>query len=355
MKKPFVDSVLFFCSRFLFQTKKVLKRLLPKRVTNALKVLIRSLRKTFSNDEVVLPRYQHMSWASSRFSVGRPDDDGRAEIYWDGGHIYTTESLKRIHNSESGDCFLIGTGPSINDLDFSLLEKKACFGVNGAVAKFSGLNFDPKYYAISTLDFFVNRFDMVEEVVRKGIPCFFPFWGISRICEEDTKLFEGSRIFLSDSISQRFNIPKMSDTEFDAMAESDADFVLHGKLRGLNDKVGFSRDLLKGYFHGENIIYTALQIARYLGYRRFFILGMDLNYSGPSPRFYEKGGDSRPTWVDQSFDRSIVPCFEIVRELIRRGEMEVYNLSLQSRLPDDIIPKMSFEEAIAYSDADGTG
>ncbi len=349
MKVSIVDSAFFAFFRIIFRCKKIVKRVIPEGIVVGTKIVIRFLRKIFNKNEVFLFRYQHMSWASKKFSLKRVNDNGEADVYWQGRHVYRTSNLNNIRNSHYGDCFLIGTGPSINEIDISLLEKKTCFGVNGAIAKFSGLYFKPKYYAVSTYDFFVNRFEMVREVMLEGIQSFFPFWGISQICEHDISLLKNAQIFLADPISQKYGIPKMDDEDFDKLNEFDTDFVLHREKRKMNDKVGFSRNLLKGYFHGENILYTSLQIAYFIGYRRFFIVGMDLNYSGPNPRFYEKTNNSRPTWVDQSFDRSIVPCFEIVRDLILNKEIQVYNVSPESRLPKEIITKVPFEDALRIS------
>jgi KDO transferase-3 len=50
--------------------------------------------------------------------------------------------------------------------------------------------------------------------------------------------------------------------------------------------------------------------------------------------------------LDRDYDDYILPSFQILGDLCRAGELQVYNLSPASRLPDSIIPKVSYEEAL---------
>ncbi len=294
---------------------------------------------------------RHMGRVIDRFKIQEvPNEPGRSNVLWDGKVVLKTLPVRDVYNTQSGNCFIVGTSPSVNDIDFTKLKRQVCFGVNGAIAKFRDADFTPTYYAISTYDFFENRFDMVREIIKSGAKCFFPFWGLCKICEQDASLLQDSPIYLLDPLNQRYGVPAMSERAFDTWASTDPAIILHPSIRMKSDKVGFCMNMEKGYFHGENIVYTALQHAYYIGFRRIFILGMDLNYAGLKPRFYEDASDTRPTWIDVSFERSIVPCFEIVRDMCEEMRIEVYNLSLKSRLPGEIIPKISFEEAIELSD-----
>lgn len=271
------------------------------------------------------------------------------DIIYDNKIIGNTLSLKSLKNKEVGDCFIVGTGPSLDEIDFSLLKNKNCIGVNGSIIKFTEFNIVPKYYVITTQDFFENKIDLVRDVVNSGTSCFFPYWGISSICNKIKNEIINSKIYLTDPINQRYNTPRLKSKKFYNYVNNDKDFLLHSKCKRTSDKVGFSKNLCKGYFHGENVVYTALQHGYYLGYRRFYILGMDLSYVGNKVRFYEKKDNARPNWLDLSYERSIVPCFEIVKEMIDSNILEVYNVSAKSRLPECLLRKMSFEEAISLS------
>ncbi|MFW6157940.1 MAG: hypothetical protein ACOC8E_01120 [Planctomycetota bacterium] len=294
-----------------------------------------------------LPRERvHMGFVPDEFALEPEPADGTAyQIRYGDRLLGTTVPIDSLRDTCRGPCFLVGTGPSIQEIDFSRLTPWPCVGVNGSILKFDEHGFDPDFYTITTLDFFHNRGELLESVVRSGTTCFFPFWGLGLLAEQAPETLSDARLVLADSINRRYGQRSLGEDEFRRTWQEEPDFALHPTVsRG--DKVGFSRDLVKGYFHGENILYTALQVAYYLGFRQMFILGMDLNYSGPKPRFYETTKDSRPTWIDDSFERSIVPCFEVVRGLMDEGELAVYNLSLGSRLSGHLIPKMGFEDAL---------
>jgi hypothetical protein len=50
---------------------------------------------------------------------------------------------------------------------------------------------------------------------------------------------------------------------------------------------GFSHDIAIGCFSGHTVAHVGLQIARYLGPERVFLLGVDLDYSITNTRFYQ--------------------------------------------------------------------
>ena len=73
---------------------------------------------------------------------------------------------------------------------------------------------------------------------------------------------------------------------------------------------------------------------------------MDLESKGSRVRFYKERRDARPSFLDRDYDDYIVPSFEILGSLCRAGELQIYNLSPGSRLPESIIPKLAFQEAL---------
>jgi KDO transferase-3 len=152
---------------------------------------------------------------------------------------------------------------------------------------------------------------------------------------------------LSEIVNRRYFVPRLPLAESDAAAELDPDLILHPTVRGQEGLVGFSRNMSKGMFCGQTIGYRGIQIAYHLGYRRVFLLGMDMGGRGNQVRFYETCDQARPSLLEQHLDSYIRPCFEIVRSLCDAGELEVYNCSLGSRLPDSLVPKIAFNDALA--------
>jgi hypothetical protein len=59
--------------------------------------------------------------------------------------------------------------------------------------------------------------------------------------------------------------------------------------------------------------------------------------------------------LDLDYDRYIVPSFEVARDALTQQGVAIYNLSEHSRLPDSVIPKLSFADAVADAGASTGG
>lgn len=293
-------------------------------------------------------RRRHMRNAHPDFrlcgSDGRPDS-----ILWRGAEVGRVLPLERLAKATGPDCFIVGTGPSVNDIDFAALRGRACIGVNGSILKSRQFDVPFRSHVISDRRFFNDRFELVRQVLASGSECLFSFRGLSVICEREPTLLRDARVFLLEEITARYARPKPLPAAFDAAAERDPDLVLHPTRRPSEGRIGFSRDIRKGVFTGQTIVYSALQVALWLGYTRVFILGMDLGGTGRDRRFYEAGAQAAPMRLERDFDAYIQPAFEVVSRLRQDLGVEIYNLSAASRLPADVIPKLPLEDALAMS------
>jgi len=291
-----------------------------------------------------------MRHAHPDFRLDGPD--GRQDtIYWCRSPVGQIQPLEQLAPAVGRDCFILGTGPSINELDLSALRNRACIGVNGSILKAEESGLVLRSYLISDRHFFDQRFELVRKVLVSGTECLFSFRGLSIICERAPELLSDARVFLLNEITARYAEPKPDPARFDAAAAQDPDLVLHPTLRPSQGRIGFSRDIRKGVFTGQTIIFSALQAAVWLGYTRLFILGMDLGGTGDRTRFYETGEQAMPMRLERDYQAFIQPAFETARGLFDRLGIKVYNLSANSRLPAKIVPKRSFAEALEMSQA----
>jgi Kdo-III transferase WaaZ len=266
--------------------------------------------------------------------------------YWRGKPVGRILPLELLTRATAPDCFIIATGPSINQIDFSHLQGRACIGVNGSILKSEEYSLPFRSHVIADRQFFNSRFELVRKALMSGAECLFTFRGLSVICERQPELLRDARVFLLDEITARFGQPKLSPVDFDAAADRDPDLVLHPSARSSKGWVGFSRDIRKGVFTGQTITFSALQVAVWLGYTRIFILGMDLGGSGERLRFYESGKKAAPMRLDRDYESYIQPAFEVASKLRSALGIQIYNVSPDSRLPTAIIPKLSFADAL---------
>ena len=291
--------------------------------------------------------FKHLSHAGTRFALKAiPGNKAQKSILWDGQVIGRTASLSAIRDSAAGSCFIFATGPSIKDLDLEKLRGHKVLGVNGAIRKLQELQIRPDYYMVTDDDFAFHRFELLREVVAGGAKCFFAPSVLATICEREPAILKCSTLYLIEPVNQLYGFPRLDDPAFTALASKDSEIILRNPPGKSADRIGFSKNIQKGIFAVCTVVYGAVQVAYYTGFRHIFILGMDLDYSGHNPRFYETVSQMRPTQIAEQYEPTIQPAFEVLRDLCSRESLQVFNLSNKSRLPEEIMPRRSLEQAL---------
>lgn len=302
--------------------------------------------RTKLRDWLLPESLSHMRRLPPAFRL-EPLADGAYAVYWHRRKLTETLPLTALRHPTDTDGFILAAGPSISSMDLSPLRGRPCMGVNGSIVLSGELPF--AYHMISDRNFFRDRPDLVDRALASGADCVFSFPGLALICERAPERLEGARVFVADAVNVAYGVPRLSPAVFDAKAALDPAFSLHCDISPADGRVGFSWDIRRGVFSGQTIAYAALQIAVWLGFRRIFLLGLDLGGDRGPVHFYENAGASQPTRLDDDYGPYILPAFTLAGELLRAKGLEVYNLSPTSRLPDAVIPKLSLTEALDLS------
>lgn len=242
------------------------------------------------------------------------------------------ESLKSLHNRFAGESiFLIGNAPSLNKIDLSKLKDHYSFGANRIYLKFDSTDWRPDFY--TALDWRVTP-DNFEDVNRlEDMTFFFPnrFKGLLR---------EGSDVFWYESLSA-----------------------------GMYNSQQFEADATEGVRGGGTVMTAAMQLAYYLGFRRMFLLGVDVSYAIPDsvkqsgghrfktgvqlnlestadddanhfdPRYFGKGA----RWHDPNVD-AMKRGFQSAYRWLYAAGAELYNSTPGGNL--DCMPRLPFEDAL---------
>ena len=144
------------------------------------------------------------------------------------------------------DCVIVGNGPSLNKTDLTLLRGKYCFFFNGA--------FDLRSYTDPDKIIHVCEDRLVFEDHRRQL-----------------NSLPGIKIFPSDLLH--------------LISSEDAIVVeFHrGRPEKRTDWPGFvdKYSVCPVFYWGGTVAYLGLQLAQWMGFRRIFIIGVDLNYSIP--------------------------------------------------------------------------
>ncbi len=197
---------------------------------------------------------------------------------------HAIEAFKNRHAGKR--LFILASGPSLNDLDLSPLDRRITMGLNRSVLVY------PDTYYHCVMD--QRLFDLFGDELRKTRQLF--------------------------TVENRpFGI---------ALKNRAAD--------------GFSWDLAEGIFTGYTISYFALQLAVYMGFAEVYYLGLDLRHQSGKTHFF--GRDEVSGNHENTEFPKMARMFERAAELLRDHPIKVFNCSTITTI--DCFPYMDYEEAV---------
>ena len=169
--------------------------------------------------------------------------------------------LESLHNKFIGErCFILGSGPSINKQDLSLIKNEYTFCTNWFInhKDFEKLNVD--FYCAYDANFTYPE-------INKD-------W-LSRL-----ENFSNMGIFFPESWAGKFSLDNANYVQYD------------NSIKVYKDNV-FNFDLAKPLYDGASVVVNmCIPIAMYMGFNKIILLGCDTNYyskscllyTSPSPR-----------------------------------------------------------------------
>lgn len=270
-------------------------------------------------------------------------------VIWQGKAIADIPFAHTLNKQFSGACFMIATGPSLAELNLQQLAHFQTMSLNCAIKKFNEAKLTPTHCVIVDHRVFEKQWICVKDSILSGANCFFSYAGLSTICEREPELLKHGNIYLIESISRKFGIPRISKAQMLEVFTHDAEVFLAMQHPELCRSVGFSSNLKKGVFSGKTVATWAAQLGVALGYQQQFIIGMDLGGTGKK-HFYADGHHAPPDFM-RDYEPHIRVCFEQLKRASLVCGFEVYNLSRESTLPHEIIPKIAIEQALTLARA----
>lgn len=155
--------------------------------------------------------------------------------------------LKQLKNAHRGErAFVIGNGPSLNQMDLRLLKDEITFGVNAIYLNYEKMGFSPTYYVVE--DVFVAE-DRADEINELQEPIKF-FGNYLRYCLEDTQ----NTLWMNIRVNY---------DEYD-------------------DFPNFSRNAARMLWVGGTVSYLSLQLAYFMGFSEVYLVGFDHSYQIPA-------------------------------------------------------------------------
>lgn len=275
------------------------------------------------------------------------------ELKQDGGRRWLGEGdvsisiaeFKGYRESFQGGVFLLASGPSAGEFPLSRYAEWPVIAMNGSILRCVDQNITPLFYICDDPSFVQNRPDIAALGARSATHLAMSLDCFQALHRHDPKLLPSRRsVLLLERVNRRHGVPVLSDRSYAWSIRRDLDLICRfSLLRRKINRIGFSLDMGKGYFSARTIPYTATQLAYYLGFNKVFIVGMDLIKS--VGRFYETGESALSSSLDEDFEDYILPSFKIVAEEVScRRSFDVFNLSMKSRLPSSVVPKVGLSQ-----------
>jgi hypothetical protein len=220
------------------------------------------------------------------------------------------KNFKDIHKGQR--CFIIGTGPSLNKTNLSLIKDEIIFGVNTLYRGLPKFGITCNYYAVSDAEVWKGHFKNIFDL--------------------DTILF------LSSDTGKEY----LSHLRLYKKYQKNEPFVIRD-LGDMWSSKNFSNDLSTGAYWGDTVIIDiGLQAAYYMGFKEVYLLGCDCDYSGLH-RF--DGSTTECVAGGAAGDWSMVfASYEICKKAYEEDSREIINATVGGKL--EIFKRRKLEEII---------
>ena len=236
-------------------------------------------------------------------------------------------------------CFILGSGPSINSQDLSLLNKETSIATNWFILHPQYDIISPKYYCVWAQHFFGTAMDsLVWDPVVNFNQFLYPYLNNEK---KSIKVFPS---FFKASIENQ-NL-------FNDQTIIYLDIEMSPKIHEINF---FETDIHKRLYHGGTVVINfCIPLAISLGYKEIYLLGCDCNYS-KQKHFYDENIGKQTINNDKlsqkqvdlnvllSFSRNgeVMQSYEVVRNYCEKLGVKIYNATNGGYL--DVFDRVDYE------------
>jgi len=219
------------------------------------------------------------------------------------------KQLKKLKNKHKGErCFIIGTGPSLNKTNLSLINNEFLFGVNTLYKGLDKFKIDCKYWVVGDQKVFIEHYKSLLNL--------------------DTT------IFLAGNAGRRFLERKQH-----LLKNAKIDPIVIKTIGRINIYKKFSEDLTKGLYSEGNVVITTIQIAFYLGFKEVYLIGCDSTYKGA----HHFNGEKHSFQTERKWSR-IFAAYELCKKSFEKRGRKIYNSTVGGQL--EVFERKSLEEVM---------
>lgn len=251
--------------------------------------------------------------------------------------LITHDILNKImEEKSSGDCIIYLSGPSSLDTPLNILHSKNCISVNGSAGHLIKNNIPIFIYVVCDGSFYEKNKDLFYKYSAYAQYTFISEDVLKRANLTEKENLLNTCFLLRDFCKSRGGIGRKIRYTIKSLANKNL-LISCSAFRKVKT-IAFSTDVTYGHFGSATVAFSALQIAISLKFERIIFSGLDLK--GDCKRFYYEA-NTQPTTLPDDFD-FILKTFSFINSHYKG---KIFNLSLQTAIPYDVIPFLSTEEA----------
>lgn len=228
-------------------------------------------------------------------------------------------------------CLILGSGPSINDIEDRYFHECDLIATNGAILKCVEKGVQAKVHLVQDPNFIETSFGLFEDSLSATHRLVLSAHAIAAIAHRKPSLLAQCPVDLLERVNRAFCQPRLSPAELTEWCRQQPDIELsHADAAGA---IGWSHNPVLGVFTGSTVAFSALQLAVGAGYRNIYLGGVDFTSGTNGGRFYREKSRAAISHLDKNFETKILPSFSLGSDILKRLNVRFYNLSIDCRLP----------------------
>lgn len=265
------------------------------------------------------------------------------------------EDWAHVRQRHAGRVVVLGSGPSSRELDLAQHAGVPVLAMNGSIRRCDECGVRPLFYLCDDRGFAFERWQDVARAMALAEHVAIGWRALERFEQAGGVVPAGCRLFLLEHVNHRHGRRLQSDRLFAWQMRKDPELLASfSLLHARANRLGFSRNMARGYYCARTIAYAALQLACHLGFSDVLLSGVELD-SGQG-RVYEEAGQGADSArlrsrLDDDFAGHILPQFRFMAERALGADFQVSTMARQTRLPAELIPRLGGEALAAWLDA----
>lgn len=234
--------------------------------------------------------------------------------------------LMSLHDKYKGKiAFIIGNGPSLRIEDLEKLHEKGIysFGANRINLIYNKTHWRPNCYVAIDLQIYRNHDSTIFKQIAENLELYFLSKDVYRGINKS--MYKNNILFFHSQPNSYY--------------------------RGVTE---FSDDVIKYVVDGFTVTYTSIQMARYMGFKAVYLLGVDCNYAKTTiknGKVINKGGntsyftkDYDPKNSNIGYVEGMFQAYQIAEQYSKGKDFKVYNASRGGVL--EIFKRVDFDDVI---------